>query len=404
MSKSTFFTGQPIFSQVLSLIPKPLVRRVCQEHQADHYCKKFFFHDHLVTMLFSSFHSCTGLREVITGMQAEGDRLMHFGLKNTPRKSTLADSNIKRPHTAFEDLFHQLVSHYFKGLPDSRSKNDIRRLFIIDSTTFTLFSTVMRGAGTYGLNGKKKGGAKAHVVLDSLHDTPAFIRITESRKSDKTFLNHVNIPSNTSVVLDKGYNQYNTFSGWSRKDIRWYTRLNKAAVYEVMEELPLTQDQIELGVLDDQMIKLGNPVTRKKTPLQDARLVQYYDAESKRKFYFLTNDFISCPYEVAQMYRRRWQIEMFFKRLKQNFPLKCFLGDSENAIRIQIWCSLIADLLIKVIMDKMHTTKKWSFANLCGLIRLHLGTYINLWAFLKNPEKSLLNYKPPDRSMQAKLF
>ena len=171
-----------------------------------------------------------------------------------------------------------------------------------------------------------------------------------------------------------------------------------------MEELALTTDQTELGVLDDLIIKLGNPVTRKKTPLQDARLVRYYDKLSKREFLFVTNDFTSSPYEVAEMYRRRWQIEMFFKRLKQNFPLKCFLGDSENAIRIQIWCSLIGDLLIKVIMNKMHSNKKWSFANLSGLIRVHLGTYINLWAFLKNPEKAFLNYEPPDRSIQSKLF
>lgn len=404
MNKGTIFTGQPIFTQVLSLIPKSIVKEVCKRHQSDHYSKKFFFHDHLVTMLFSSFHSCSGLREVITGMQAEGERLRHLGLKNTPRKSTLADSNVKRSHKAFEELFHQLVSHFYKSLPDSRSKNDIRRLFIIDSTTFTLFSSVMRGAGTYGLNGKKKGGAKAHVVLDSLTDTPVFIRITEGRMSDKTFLNHLNIPSNSTVVLDKGYNQYNTFSGWSRNDIRWFTRLNNAAVYETMEELPLAEEQIGLGVLDDQIIKLGNPKTRKQTPLQDARLVRYWDKESKREFLFVTNDFTSTPYEVAEMYRRRWQIEMFFKRLKQNFPLKCFLGDSENAIRIQIWCSLISDLLIKVIMDKMQTKRKWSFANLSGLIRIHLGTYINLWAFLKNPEKSLLNYKPPDRPIQTTLF
>jgi hypothetical protein len=404
MGKSTFFTGQPIFTQILSLVPRSIVKRVSLEHQSDRYCKKFYFYDHLVTMLFSSFHSCTGLREIITGMQAEGDRLKHLGLKNTPRKSTLADSNAKRSHLAFEDLFHSLVANFFKGLPDSRSKNDIRRLFIIDSTTFTLFSNVMKGAGTYGLNGKKKGGAKAHVVLDSFDNSPAFIRITESRKSDKTFLNHINIPSNSSVVLDKGYNQYNTFSGWSRNDIRWYTRLNKAAVYEVMEELPIPKEDIELGVLDDMIIKLGNPATRKKAPLQDARLVHYYDKLSKRTFYFLTNDLVSPPYEIAQMYRRRWQIEMFFKRLKQNFPLKCFLGDNENAIRIQIWCSLMADLLIKVVMDRMHSTKKWSFANLCSLIRLHLGTYINLWAFLKCPEKSLLNYKPPNLSIQGSLF
>lgn len=405
MGKNTFFTGQPIFTQLLSLIPKVIINKTANTYAANRYCKKFFFYDHLVTMLFSCFHSCTGLREVTTGMQAEGDRLRHLGLKNTPRKSTFADSNVKRSSKIFEELFHQLVSHFFRTSPDSWSKKDFRRLFIIDSTTFTLFNNIMKGAGSYQLAGKKKGGAKAHVVLDAEKDIPYFVLVTEARMADKGFLNSIYLPPNTRVVMDRGYNHYGAFLDWSRRNILWYTRINKAAVYQIMEELPLSKEQIQLGVIDDQIIKLGNPVTRKKMPLQDARLVKYKDRLTGKVFQFITNDFNSTAFEIAETYRRRWQIEIFFKRLKQNFPLKYFLGDSENAVRIQIWCSLITDLIVKVIMDKAEVMKKkWSFANLSSLIKLHLGTYIDLIAFLKNPERSLLNYKPPATDLQTQFF
>ena len=356
-------------------------------------------------MLYSSFHKCTGLREVITGMQVYGSRLRHLGLKNTPRKSTFADSNAKRSSSVFEELFHQLAEHFYKLSPDSRTKNQLRRMFIIDSTTVTLFKSIMRGAGSYALNGKKKGGAKAHVVFDADNDTPDFVRITESRMSDKAFLKYVNIVPNSIVIIDKGYNFYKIFIEWTKNNIRWYTRLNKASVYEIMEELQIKDDQVQLGVLKDQLVRLGNPITIKKIPLQVARIVHYKDKTTGKIFQFICNDFESTPFEIAEMYKKRWQIEMFFKRLKQNFPLKYFLGDNENAIKIQMWCSLIADLLIKVIMDKTSKEdKQWSFANLCGIIRIHLGTYLDLLGFLKDPDKALIDYKPPEVDYQGKLF
>lgn len=405
MSKSTSFSGQPIFNQLLSLIPKHLIRSLSDKHNSDKYCKKFFFYDHLITMLFSSFHSCTSLREVITGMQAYGRKLFHLGLKNTPRKSTFADSNGKRSSIVFEELFHQLANHFYKLSPDSRAKSLLRRMFIIDSTTITLFKSIMRGAGSYSLSGKKKGGVKAHTLLDADRNTPDLVRITEARMSDKDFLKYVNIVPHSIVIIDKAYNFYKIFIEWTKNDIRWYTRLNKAAVYEILEHLPLTEEQLKLGVLNDHIIMLGNPATSKKTPLQKARIVHYKDKTTNKIFQFLSNDFESQAFEIAEMYKKRWQIEMFFKRLKQNFPLNYFLGDNENAIRIQMWCSLIADLLIKVVMDRTAKYRQWSFANLCGMIRIHLETYLDLFAFLKNPEKELINYEPPpEKYYQTSMF
>ena len=163
----------------------------------------------------------------------------------------------------------------------------------------------------------------------------------------------------------------------------------------------MTQQDIDNGVQSDLIIELGSPELTYRTPIQKVRLIKYFDPIGNRTFKFITNNFQLDPKEVADIYRKRWQIEIFFKRLKQNFQLHSFLGDNENAIRIQLWCAFIADMLIKVIQTRVSKVKRWSMANLTSFIRIHLGTYINIFHFLKNPEKALLNYKNPNQEQPA---
>lgn len=168
------------------------------------------------------------------------------------------------------------------------------------------------------------------------------------------------------------------------------------------KKLKLTPESLKAGVQTDQNIKLGRESNQRKTPLIDARLIHFYDAEKKRSFEFITNDFTSPPEQIAQYYKRRWQIELLFKRIKQRYPLRYFLGDSANAIKIQIWAALICDLLVQVIKNRVNTMRKnkWSYANIAALIKHHLMTYISLIEFLKNPEKAALQYQPPDGQLQ----
>src|ERR1700744_5933395 len=159
MGKSTFFIGQPVFSQLLSHIPRSKVNSLAKKHNADYYCKKFKAFDHLVTMLFCCFHHCTSLRELITGLQVNAHRLNHLGMKYTPRRSTLADANKRRLPAFFGELYRELFKHHFGVLPDSLPKCRISdKIFIIDSTTITLFSDVFKACGNANANGKKKGG------------------------------------------------------------------------------------------------------------------------------------------------------------------------------------------------------------------------------------------------------
>lgn len=401
MSKDNLFTGQPVFTQLLKLIPRDLIEQLVRKHDSDRYCKKFFSYDHLVSMLYAGFFQCTGIRELVTGLQANGARLNHLGLEFAPVKSTFSDANQRRPAEFFGDLYHLLYEKYF-GLPDSRYRNKEDRVFIIDSTTIGLFSSIMRGAGTSKNNGKKKGGAKAHMMIDAYHDVPAFISITEAKEHDLVFLQQLQVPENATVVMDKAYMNYNQFNKWNKKNITWVTRLKRDAFIQPLMNLPVDEDQFSLGVRSDRLVILGRPSNRKKTPMIKARIIQYYDSEKNRTFSFITNNLIADAFYIAELYRRRWQIEILFKRIKQRYPLKYFLGDSPNAIKIQIWAAMICDLLVKIVQKQVNRKRKrqWSYASISSMIKHHMMTYLNLFAFLINPENAFLKYRPPTQQLE----
>lgn len=409
MPKSSFFTGQPIFNQLLSFVPRGLVNQLARKHKADHYCKKFKAYDHLVTMLFCGFHQCSSLRELITGLQANSHRLNHLGLRYTPRRSTLADANKRRTATFFEDLFHALYKNHYGNLPDSRRSGKGKledKLFAIDSTTITLFCDVLKGAGVYGINGKKKGGLKAHVLTRIKDQVPSFVHLSESARSDRIFMPMLEIPPGSVICMDKAYVNYKVMKAWTKDHISWVTRLADRLRYEIMEQKPLTEYHQKKGVREDSIIMLGNPRWKTRSPTQKARLVRFYDQSKKREFLFLSNNLDYSPLTIAQIYKRRWGIEDLFRRVKQNFQFHNFLGDNENAIKIQMWCTLIADLLINIVKRQVDKVRKreWSFTNIAGLIRQHLTTYINLFKFLIDPDKAIITYSHEVRQYQLDLF
>lgn len=407
MPKSSFFTGQPILNQLLSLVPRTLINQLVVKHKANRYCKKFKTYDHLVSMLFCGFHQCTSLRELITGLQANSHRLNHLGLLHTPRRSTLADANKRRPALFFEDLFHALYKFHYGHLPDSRIKGKLEdKLFIIDSTTITLFCDVLKGAGTFGLNGKKKGGLKAHVLTRANDQVPCFVRLGASAQSDRIFMPMIQLPRGSVICMDKAYVNYKVMRNWTENDITWVTLFTPSLKYEILEEKTISQYQEKMGVTSDAVILLGNPKTKSRNPLQKARLVRYYDEAGQREFIFLSNNLQYSPLTIADIYKQRWGIETLFKRVKQNFQFHNFLGDNENAIKIQMWCTLIADLLINIVknwVDKLRKSK-WAFSNIAGLIRQHLTTYVDLIKFLTNPERAIMNYSKEANEYQMYLF
>jgi Transposase DDE domain/Domain of unknown function (DUF4372) len=398
MSKNTSFSGQPIFTQVLKLIPKDVVVKLTAQYQTNRYVKCFNTYEHLVSMLFCVFQRCTSLREVVTGMQAWENRLVHLGVKTYPKRSTLAEANQRRSSQFFEHLFHELVRIYSRNsLPDSRQSSNIDlRLLLIDSTTIELFSDIMGGAGSPSKDGKRKGGVKAHVQLNPIHNIPDIVYLTAAKENDRVFMSIIVAPKGSILVFDRGYFKYSQWQEWTDQGVFWVTRMRGDAVYQVLEDFTVNDKQKKLGVISDQKVLLGRG-SFKGTEIIFARRIVYWDQDKKRQFEFVTNHDRFSPSNIAALYKKRWQIETTFKSIKQNYQLKYFLGDSENAIRIQIWCSLIADLLVKVI-KKSVKKKTWALSNLCSMIRMHLATYIDMWEFLSSPEGALKKY----RNYQAK--
>ena len=383
MNKSSFFSGQPIFTQLLKLIPKDAVLRIVRDSKADHYCKRFNTYEHLVTILYSIFNNCNSLREVTTGMMASEQRLAHLGVRYHPRRSTISDANNRRQAEVFENIYFSIFKKYAHFLADSRTKSKVDKLYILDSTTIRLFHEVLRTGGPNPANGKRKGGIKVHAMIRSDQDVPCMIRYSSGVANDSQFLKAIRLPKGSVIVFDRGYHDFATLNRFSTDGITWVTRRSTLFALAIKNKLPNSCN--DKCIISDRQVIIGHKDIKNRV---NARLIRYRDPDTREVYEFFTNNLKMSGSTVAALYRKRWQIELLFKRMKQNYPLKYFLGDSENAIKIQIWCSLIADLLLKIV--KKAAATKWSFSNLAAMVRLHLMTYIDLFGFLKSPEKSLI--------------
>lgn len=333
-------------------------------------------------MLYCVFNKCTSSREVVSGMKACYHKLEHTGISKTPGRSTLCDANMKRSYAIFEQIYQHLYKRHRALLPDSRI--GCPKLFIADSSTITLFQEILKAPSMGKRNGKRKGGIKVHTLMDAAEDVPMQISFTAARANDVSFLKDIHLAAGSFLVFDKGYVSYAQYQRLSDDGVFFVTRNKKDAHYVTTGLNPISEKDASSGVLSDSDIILGTRTQSQKIKLK-ARLVTFFDTEKGRLFEFLTNNLSLPAGQIAELYKKRWQIEILFKRIKQNFPLRYFLGDNENAIKIQIWCAFIADLLIKLIQVQLK--KKWSFSNLSSIIRLHLMSYLHLSNFLNAPDK-----------------
>jgi hypothetical protein len=380
MNKSKNFSGQPIIKQVLNFITPKDIYRTAQKYQSDRYTKKFTTYEHLVTMIFTVISGCSSLREVSSIMLACEGKINHLGLKDFPKRSTLADANKRRSSEVFAAIYHLLYKRYHRFLSDSRVYEPVvKDLKIVDSSTITLFSDILKGVGRNPLNGKKKGGIKMHTMINAMEDVPCLVKFSSAATHDHTFLKELELKKGSYVVFDKGYVDYQQYQKWILEDVYFVTRQKDNARYTSLEEFDIT-DKVDDAVLKDEKIEL---LDKSGIPFSLRRIAFWYDKHQK-VYEFITNNFELDADKVAQIYKCRWQIETMFKRLKQNFPLKYFLGDNQNAIEIQIWVSLIIQLIMLVIQRKAQ--RKWAYSNMMSVIRYHLMTYIDLFKFLKNPE------------------
>lgn len=385
MGKSKNFSGQPIFNQLLKFIDKSEIRKIAKKHDAERYVKKFTTYHHLVVMLFVAFEGYHSIRETILGLLANAHKLSHLGISYLVRRSTFSEANGRRSSKVFGDIYMSVYRKHASFLADSRlSDVEMKRLYIMDSTTISLFKDILRGVGRNPKEGKKKGGIKAHTIIRASENVPCLIRYSEAARHDHMFLEEVHsLAAGSIITFDKGYVDYAQYEAFTKSNIWYVTRLKDNALYKARNEYDIP-DEVDSGVLKDEEIVLYYGDNKKQE--HRARRIAYWDDENKRLFEFITNNFELSPEKIALIYKKRWQIELLFKQLKQNFPLKYFLGDNENAIEIQIWIAMLANLLITLVKGRVK--RKWAFSNLVSIIRQQLMNYINIYDFLQDPEGS----------------
>ena len=414
MSKNTEikFVGQPIFKQIINLIEKVNISSIIKAHDSDRYYKAFKSRTHVITMLFGILSRCDSMTEICEGLRAMGGKLNHLGLNSAPAKSTASDGLRNRDNRFFEALYFALANKYRSFLSDSRTYGlTFKEVLLIDSTTIRLFSDILKGVGRNPKgDGKKKGGLKVHMLIDAVQSVGRFIKITAAKVHDKNFLKSLEFISHSMIVFDKAYNYYHQFAVWTNQQVYFVTRLKKNAVYEVIE---VTRNHYrkkgQAKVLNDAIIELSyHPEDengkRQMKVLKKIRLRKVcYQDERNRYFEFLTNNFDITAEEVAFLYKKRWGIELLFKKMKQNFQLHYFYGENENAIRTQVWCTLIAQLLMTVI-QKIAQTKK-AFSVVASLVRIHLISMLDMVDLLRSNKRAYKSQtgEPPGQ-LQLKLI
>jgi hypothetical protein len=329
-------------------------------------------------MLFCQLAHADSLREICNGLGCCLGKLVHLGIVKAPNKSTLSYANEHRPAQLYEDLFYTALNRFRdeEGLGQRKKKFRFKnKLLSLDSTTISLCLKLFPWAKFR----RAKGGVKAHVLLDHDDYLPRYVLITEAKRSDVKMADAFTLNAGSIVAMDRGYNDYGLFFKWTTEEIYFVTRLKENAVYEVVEELAVPQGR---NIRSDQLIRLTGVQAQKDCPCL-LRRVLVWDPVNEREIVLLTNLIAFGATTIAAIYKDRWEIELFFKALKQNLRVKSFVGTSENALRIQIWTALIAILLLKWMH---HLSKaKWSLSNLASMLRLNLFTYRDLRIWLDHP-------------------
>jgi hypothetical protein len=367
-----------LFNQLLRHFPRAEFAALVRKHDAERGAKGFTCWAQLVAMLFCQMAHADSLREICNGLACSLGKLVHLGIGVAPNKSTLSYANRHRPAALYEDLFYTALGRFRdeQGLGVRKRRFRFKnKLLSLDSTTISLCLEMFPWAKFR----RAKGGVKAHVLLDHDDYLPRYVLITEARRSDVKMADAFPLNAGSIVVMDRGYNDYALFGKWTDQKIHFVTRLKDNAAYEVLAEGPVPANR---NILSDQLIQFTGEKARKDCP-SPLRRVAVWDAVNEREIVLLTNLQEFGATTIAAIYKDRWEIELFFKALKQNLKVKTFVGTSENALRIQIWTALIAILLLKWLH---HLSKaKWSLSNLASMLRMNLFTYRDLTAWLDNP-------------------
>ena len=363
-----------IFSQLLQLFPRFEFQHMVKETHAERHAKGFTCWGQFVAMLFCQLGRAHSLREINGGLRSCEGKLKHLGI-TAPSHSTLAYANQHRPWKLYQEVFLRLFERCHIQVVGKKTFRFKNKLISMDSTTIDLCLEMFDWAKFR----RTKGAIKLHMLLDHDGYLPSFAIITEGNVSDIKVAHQFHFDPGTIVVDDRGYNDYTLFGKWTAQEVYFVTRMKENALYEVVGEKNVPQNR---NIIKDELIEFKDPKAREKCPYP-LRRIELFDPGKKEVLVFLTNNLDLGATTIASIYKDRWQIELFFKALKQNLKIKTFVGTSVNAVKTQIWTALIAMLILRFL--QLRSKFNWSLSNLVALLRMNLFTHRDLWAWLDKP-------------------
>jgi len=364
-----------MFGQVLQIFSKGEFYSAVKETGAQKAAKGFSSWDQFVSMLFCQLGQARSLREITGGLASCLGKLKHLNMETAPARSTLSYANSKRSWKLYETVFYQLLNKVRTVAPGKKKFRFKNKLFSLDASLIELCVSLFDWA-TYR---KTKGAVKLHLLLDHDGYFPVFAQITDGVTHELKVAQGLSFPKGSIVVMDRGYVDYALFARWKKEGVFFVSRQKENANFKVIEERPVPKNR---SILKDQLIKLKVYYSKKEYP-HPLRRIEVWDAIKQESIVLITNHMTFGATTISSIYKDRWQIEIFFKTIKQNLRIKTFVGTSANAVMIQIWTALIAILLLKYLTFRSHF--HWSLSNLIALLRYNLFTYRDLWAWLDAP-------------------
>lgn len=384
-----------LFAQIFQLVSRETFTKLVDKYQSNKHCKGNDAWSHFVTMVFCQFSQSNSLNDVCNGMRLATGNLNHLGVKKAMKKSSLSYCNQHRNWELFRDMYYSLYDQLAGSISKSRKLLPKRSIYLLDSTTIDLSLKLY----DWALFRQKKGAIKLHTVLDFDGCMPVFVSLSDGKKHDIKAAKEIEFPKDSVVVGDRGY-----------VDFSWMYELDQAGVFFVVRgkeniKMDMIKGRIKLGadlsdsIQGDWEVELQKDTTYDKYP-KKLRMVQVWDEVNNVQLELLTNNFSWTAETIAELYKRRWYIESFFKELKTHLKIKSFIGTSLNAVLIQIWTALITMLLLKSLQRR--AVFKWNLSNLVNLIRTNLFTKCDLKKWLDKP--FLTDKEMEEISPQLSLF
>lgn len=391
--KLSLMTNVTLFSQIISKIDRNSFKKIVREKDTDKHQKGYNSWTHLVSMLFCQFSKSQSVRDISNGLRSATGNLNHLGIGRSPSKSTVSYQNKNRDWTLFRDYYYRLMGHMgsLAGFKQARIKS---KIFLLDSSTISLCLSLFDWA-KYKTN---KGAVKMHTLLDYDGNLPAYVNITNGKTADNKGAYDIPLLEGSVIVADRYYNDFSLLNVWDSSGVHFVIRHKENIQYRTVKENELPDGRYE-HILKDEVIELTGPNSKKKYP-KKMRRVAVWDEKNEQTIEIITNQMSWTANTISELYKARWQIEIFFREIKQLLHIKSFIGTSENAVMIQIWTALITILVLKYL--KALAKYNWQLSNLVAFIRLNVFVKTDLQKWLDKPFDD-----PPDRSrvgVQGDLF